>query len=196
MKIEKDKVIEEIYKGMYNITEPKADWNTINKNEKEFYMKYYLSDKEQANVIKFVCDKYELPLSEMKIISREIFTQYAPNGDYEAWQKAIGQEKEAPKRKLKFTLSPKEKDVDILEDLDVQINKAIDKIAKPIEKIITPTPSTVVKTPPASMAVKEVTLDLRDKKPTLDYDKGFAEGYRVGLTYAKTKIKKFCDEFK
>ena len=90
----KEKIKHEIYMELYRLAEPSADFDAIDKSEKNFFMKYYLPWAKQSGTVKNICVKYDLPAYEHKNLMREVYQEFAPTSDKNVWMKVTGDEPE------------------------------------------------------------------------------------------------------
>jgi hypothetical protein len=90
----KEKIKHEIYMELYRLAEPSADFDAIDKSEKNFFMKYYLHWAKQSGTVKNICVKYDLPAYEHKNLMREVYQEFAPTSDKNVWMKVTDDEPE------------------------------------------------------------------------------------------------------
>lgn len=85
------KVCFEILSEMYKESEPKADFNQLYKTgetkKQEWFMKYYLDDKRQQEILDKICSKHKLSSWQKQGVEEFIFLGPAPNSCRKTWEK-------------------------------------------------------------------------------------------------------------
>lgn len=74
----------EIYRQMYKEAKPRADFDKLMKEgitaKLDWFMKYYLSQRRQEEIIGEICRKYKINKNEKKRIMFEVYLGCSPRG--------------------------------------------------------------------------------------------------------------------
>jgi len=84
------KICKEIYREMFKRAEPKADFDVIldsvEGQEKEFFMKYFLESEKQEKIIDSICKKHKLKFWERRKVDVEVYLGCSPNTSKKTWK--------------------------------------------------------------------------------------------------------------
>lgn len=82
----------DIYKELYSKATPKADFNELRKTgevkQKDFFMKYYLSQEEQAKIIEAHIKKNNLDFIDATQMRIALNMGHSPNTCMKTWEEA------------------------------------------------------------------------------------------------------------
>lgn len=90
-------ICKEIYRELFKQSTPKASFTymleTGEAKQKDFFMKYYLNDNNQQNIIDNICNEHNLTKWQIRKINEEIHLGCSPNSSIESWRELINNEK-------------------------------------------------------------------------------------------------------
>ena len=79
-------IIEECYRELFKQSKPSVDFdklkkqNDIKRLSRDWFMKYYLDDKEQEKIIRSICKKHKLSRFDEGGVLAAVFLGCAPTG--------------------------------------------------------------------------------------------------------------------
>ena len=83
----------EIYRQMYKEASPPADFDELLKTgsckNRDWFMKYYMPQKRQTEIVNAVCKKYKCSQLDIQRIKKEVYLGSSPNSCRETWLKHI-----------------------------------------------------------------------------------------------------------
>ena len=84
-------ICNEIYQELFKQAEPSADFDTMiqtgETKKADFFMRYYLPEKKQNEIIDTICKKHRLTTYHARKIRIEINLGCSPNSCKETWEK-------------------------------------------------------------------------------------------------------------
>lgn len=84
----------EIYRQMYKEANPSVNFDELMTlgvtKEHDWFMKYYLSEKRESEIIKEICKLHKCNQLEIRAIKQEVCLGSAPTSSFEAWRKHVG----------------------------------------------------------------------------------------------------------
>lgn len=70
----------EIYREMYQEASPHADFDQLDKTKTDWFMKFYLSEEKQIEIVERILEKHKCRKYDRDSIRNEVYLGCAPNG--------------------------------------------------------------------------------------------------------------------
>ena len=87
-----NKILRECYQELYKKAKPSADFDKLIETKEakkpQWFMRYYLPDDKQEEIIRAICAKHSLSKRETQVFVNSVLLGCAPNGCERTWKEA------------------------------------------------------------------------------------------------------------